>query len=69
MFFQRPWAVVEEGNDLDPAWSRARAALGPPSCFELVSAREDPGPCISKEVGNQDDECARDRDERWFELG
>ena len=68
MFFQGPWAVVEEGNNPDPARSLARIALGSPSCFEFVSAREQGSPSVSEKVGNEDDECARDGNLCRFEL-
>lgn len=68
MLLQAPSAIVEEGGDPDPEGRFALAALGSPAGLEPVAAGEDGGPRFAEEVGDEDDECALDGDQGWFEL-
>ena len=52
-----PPPIVEEGNGPDPL-----------AGLEAVTAREDSGPRLAKEVGDKDDKGALDGDEGWFTL-
>lgn len=68
MLLEVPVSPVEERDDLDVQGYLADTTCSPPSSLELLAAREDLGPGVTKEVGHEDDERPLDRNESGFEL-
>lgn len=74
VLLERPGPRVddEEGADpergLRPLPAAAASSSRPPSRLVVVAAGEEVGPCLACEVGNEDDEGARDADGGGFEL-
>lgn len=68
MFLDSKWAIVQEGDHSNPSRGLTLATTCPPAGFKLIAAWEDSGICFTEKVGDENDECARNCDQRGFEL-
>ena len=68
MLLETPWPGVDELDELDPDGKLSVTIGTSPTGFEKVTTREDLGPTLTKEEGNDDDECSLDCDHSRFEL-
>lgn len=68
MFLETPGAIIEEGDDPDPARCYACVASCPPSCFQYITPGKNCSPGVPQKVCDEDDKCTADRYLGWFEL-
>lgn len=68
MLLKVPGSGVDEGGNGNPQRRFSLAAPCLPSSLQLITAREECSPGIADEVGDEDDEGARDCGSSWFEL-
>ena len=68
MLLEVPRPIVDEADDPDPGGKRALVTTLPPPSLQLVAAGQEGCPRLAHEIGDEDDESARDGDQGGFKL-